>query len=171
MKDGFEVRINDYALARKYPEYPVGLVGFPIVLDGWDLPNPAILGPSLYDHPMLAPHLMKDPRFRIYLVLAEWMYNMFYPIYGDKCVRWHAGIDTDEWTDSRMHPKDIDFLIYDKIRWNHDELMADLTVYPYTKETALLAGRIDGEQQSRGVIIPFPDLLIGATALSLGYQC
>ncbi|MGA8431175.1 MAG: PIN domain-containing protein [Candidatus Sulfotelmatobacter sp.] len=52
-----------------------------------------------------------------------------------------------------------------------DELMADLTVYPYTKETALLAGRIDGEQQSRGVIIPFPDLLIGATALSLGYQC
>jgi hypothetical protein len=26
------------------------------------------------------------------------------------------------------------------------ELLADLTVYPYTKETALQAGRIDGEQ-------------------------
>ncbi|MGO9824263.1 MAG: PIN domain-containing protein [Terriglobales bacterium] len=50
------------------------------------------------------------------------------------------------------------------------ELLADLTVYPYTKETALLAGKIDGEQQSRGVVIPFADLLIGATALSLGYQ-
>src|SRR5207247_7733465 len=36
-----------------------------------------------------------------------------------------------------------------------NELMADLTVYPYTKETALLAGKIDGEQQSRGVVIPF----------------
>jgi predicted nucleic acid-binding protein len=34
-----------------------------------------------------------------------------------------------------------------------NELMADLTVYPYTKETALLAGKIDGEQQSRGVVI------------------
>jgi tRNA(fMet)-specific endonuclease VapC len=50
-----------------------------------------------------------------------------------------------------------------------NELLADLTVYPYTKETALLAGKLDGEQQSRGVVIPFVDLLIGATALSLGF--
>ena len=51
-----------------------------------------------------------------------------------------------------------------------NELLADLTVHPYTKETAMLAGKLDGEQQSRGVVIPFGDLLIGATALSLGYQ-
>jgi len=51
-----------------------------------------------------------------------------------------------------------------------NELIADVTVYPYTKETALLAGRLDGEQQGRGVVIPFGDLLIGATALSLGYK-
>lgn len=50
------------------------------------------------------------------------------------------------------------------------ELLADLTVYPYTRETALLAGKLDGEQQSRGVVIPFGDLLIGATALSLGFK-
>jgi predicted nucleic acid-binding protein len=49
------------------------------------------------------------------------------------------------------------------------ELLIDLTVHPYTKETALLAGRIDGEQRSLGVTIPFSDLLIGATALSLGF--
>jgi predicted nucleic acid-binding protein len=46
------------------------------------------------------------------------------------------------------------------------ELLNDVEVYPYTKETALLAGKIDGEQQSRGIIIPFGDLLIGATAQS-----
>ena len=51
-----------------------------------------------------------------------------------------------------------------------NELLADLTVYPYTKETALLAGKIDGEQQSHGVVIPFGDLLIGSTALILGFQ-
>lgn len=45
------------------------------------------------------------------------------------------------------------------------ELLHDVEVYPYTKETALVAGKIDGEQQSRGIIIPFGDLLIGATAL------
>jgi len=50
------------------------------------------------------------------------------------------------------------------------ELLADVTVYPYTKETAMLAGKIDGEQQSQGVVIPFGDLLIGATALSLGFS-
>jgi predicted nucleic acid-binding protein len=50
------------------------------------------------------------------------------------------------------------------------ELLADLTVYPFTKETAMLAGKLDGEQQSQGVVIPFGDLLIGAAALSLGYS-
>ena len=51
-----------------------------------------------------------------------------------------------------------------------DELLRDLTVYPYTKETAMLAGKLDGEQQSKGVVIPFGDLLIGATALALGFS-
>ena len=51
-----------------------------------------------------------------------------------------------------------------------DEVLRDLTVYPYTKETAMLAGKLDGEQQSEGVVIPFGDLLIGATALSLGFS-
>jgi predicted nucleic acid-binding protein len=51
-----------------------------------------------------------------------------------------------------------------------DELLNDLTVYPYTKETAMLAGKLDAEQQSKGAIIPFGDLLIGATALSLGFS-
>jgi predicted nucleic acid-binding protein len=49
------------------------------------------------------------------------------------------------------------------------ELVRDLVVYPYTTETAMLAGKIDGEQTAGGVVIPFPDLLIGATALSLGF--
>ena len=43
-----------------------------------------------------------------------------------------------------------------------EELRVGLTVYPYTMETAMLAGQIDGEQTAKGVIIPFVDLLIGA---------
>ena len=49
------MRVNDYALARKHPDHPVGLVGFPLLLDGWSLPNPALLGPALYDHPISLP--------------------------------------------------------------------------------------------------------------------
>jgi tRNA(fMet)-specific endonuclease VapC len=50
------------------------------------------------------------------------------------------------------------------------DLLNAVDVYPHKKETALLAGKIDGEQQSRGVTIPFVDLLIGATALEVGYS-
>lgn len=50
------------------------------------------------------------------------------------------------------------------------ELLIGLEVIPYTKATALLAGKIDGEQQSRGVTIPFADLLIGVTALEVGFS-
>jgi predicted nucleic acid-binding protein len=49
------------------------------------------------------------------------------------------------------------------------ELLTDLEVVPYTKSTAFLAGRIDGEQRAIGVTIPSLDLLIGATALEIGY--
>jgi predicted nucleic acid-binding protein len=51
-----------------------------------------------------------------------------------------------------------------------EELRIGLTVYPFTAETAMLAGQIDGEQTAKGVIIPFVDLLIGATALSLSFS-
>jgi predicted nucleic acid-binding protein len=34
----------------------------------------------------------------------------------------------------------------------------------------VLAGRLQGEQQAEGVTIPITDLLIGATALSLGFS-
>jgi tRNA(fMet)-specific endonuclease VapC len=39
-----------------------------------------------------------------------------------------------------------------------------------TTDIAKLSGQLDAEQQKRGVVIPFADLLIGATALSLGYS-
>lgn len=50
------------------------------------------------------------------------------------------------------------------------ELLRQVEVRPYSTVTAQLAGKIDGEQQNRGVIIPFVDLMIGATALEIGYS-
>ncbi len=45
-----------------------------------------------------------------------------------------------------------------------------MMVHPVTFEIAQLAGRIEGEQAARGVSIAFEDLLIGTTALHLGYS-
>jgi tRNA(fMet)-specific endonuclease VapC len=50
------------------------------------------------------------------------------------------------------------------------ELLINVEVFPFTQETALLAGKIDGEQQALGITVPFSDLLIGATALLYGYS-
>jgi predicted nucleic acid-binding protein len=49
------------------------------------------------------------------------------------------------------------------------EPLKDVPVYPFTEQIAFVAGKIDGEQQNNGVKIPFADLLIGATAVHLGY--
>jgi predicted nucleic acid-binding protein len=49
------------------------------------------------------------------------------------------------------------------------ELRRDMVVHPVTMEIAELAGRIEGEQATRGVSSAFEDLLIGPTALRLGY--
>jgi tRNA(fMet)-specific endonuclease VapC len=51
-----------------------------------------------------------------------------------------------------------------------NELISFVGISPFTREAALIAGKIDGEQQAKGIVIPFTDLLIGATALSLGYS-
>ncbi len=45
-----------------------------------------------------------------------------------------------------------------------------LIVHPMTMEIAQLAGRIEGEQAAKGITIDFEDLVIGATALHLGFD-
>jgi predicted nucleic acid-binding protein len=46
----------------------------------------------------------------------------------------------------------------------------DLIVHPVSMEIAQLAGRIEGEQAAKGITIDFEDLVIGATALHLGFD-
>lgn len=51
-----------------------------------------------------------------------------------------------------------------------ERLSNDLPVYPVTLDIARLAGRIEGQQESKGIQFAFEDLLIGATALHLEYE-
>lgn len=50
------------------------------------------------------------------------------------------------------------------------ELIAVLPVYPVTVSLALRTGQLDGENQAHGTRVPLPDLLIGTTALELGFS-
>jgi len=49
-------------------------------------------------------------------------------------------------------------------------LSSELPVHPVTINIARLVGRIEGEQEAAGVQVSFEDLLIGATALHLGFE-
>jgi len=50
------------------------------------------------------------------------------------------------------------------------ELQMAMPIEPVTISVALRTGQLDGENQTRGVQIPLADLLIGVTALELGYS-
>jgi predicted nucleic acid-binding protein len=51
-----------------------------------------------------------------------------------------------------------------------DDVLATLTVYPVTAEIAERVGVISGQEAQKGITLPFEDLLIGATALQLGFE-
>jgi len=51
-----------------------------------------------------------------------------------------------------------------------NELLAALPVHPVTVAVALRAGQIDGENAAKGVRLALSDLLIGVTALELGFR-
>ncbi len=50
------------------------------------------------------------------------------------------------------------------------ELLTAMPIHPITVPVALRTGQIDGENQAKGVRLPPSDLLIGVTALELGYS-
>ena len=50
-----------------------------------------------------------------------------------------------------------------------DELLREISVEPVTVPIAFRAGKIDGRLQEQGIRIAIGDLLIGSTALELGY--
>jgi predicted nucleic acid-binding protein len=51
-----------------------------------------------------------------------------------------------------------------------DELLTAVPVHSVTDAVALRAGQIDGQSTAKGVRLALADLLIGVTALDLGYS-
>jgi tRNA(fMet)-specific endonuclease VapC len=51
-----------------------------------------------------------------------------------------------------------------------ERLCRDVPVHPVTLDIARLLGRIEGQQEAKGIQVPFEDLAIGVTALHLGYS-
>lgn len=117
---GVAYRVNDFRHAKRHPHEVVGIIGQPFLLDAVPWKNPILFGASVFSHPSDDPDLFRRLPVRRILVPGEWVRQMFEPTYGELVSAWPTGIDTETWKPMAA-AKDIDFLIYDKVRWKHDE--------------------------------------------------
>ena len=118
--NGIDVRINDFRYARMHPAEPIGLAGYPSVIDKVNLPNPVIFGPGDYGSGAKAVALAKRENIRVLSQPCQWAVDINRQWAGDKGQTYFAGIDTKQWRDRSGAAKSIDFLVYDKIRWHRD---------------------------------------------------
>jgi hypothetical protein len=123
---GVRYRVNDYRYARTHPTEAVGIVGKPLVLDRMGWTNPILFGAAVYSHPTDDPDLLERLPVKRILVPGEWMRKMCEPYWNGVAYAWPVGIDTDRWSDAAQSPKDIDVLLYDKIRWDRERYVPAL---------------------------------------------
>lgn len=121
-------RFNDYSYAKKNPKELIGVIGKPQLIFEKKFRNPILFGAGIFSHPSDCPFFFIDyPNVKKMLVPGQWMVDMFAPFYGDKVQAWPVGIDTEKWNPNIKKPyQDIDFLIYDKILWEHETTEKEL---------------------------------------------
>lgn len=90
-------------------------------LAGYDRPNPIVAGVALMTHPSEWPTLCDEYPVRRYVQHCEWAIALYRPYFGAaRCAIWPVGINTDAWQPARDTAPVTDFLLYDKVRWEHD---------------------------------------------------
>jgi hypothetical protein len=119
-------RVNDYRHLRRARGELACVIGKPHVLCKVPPGTPILLGAAGYSHPVDNPDLFSQHNVRTVLVPCEWMRLMWEPYWGENVQVWPVGIDTDLWRPDFSLQKDIDVLVYDKIRWRRDEYEAAL---------------------------------------------
>jgi hypothetical protein len=121
-------RFNDFKYIKKHPEEVACIIGKPQLLDKFKWKNPIIFGAGIFSHPIDCPDLLISyPTIKKILVPGPWMKDVFDPYYGKEMVAyWPVGIDTEKWNPEIKKDKIYDFLIYDKIRWDHNQFKTTL---------------------------------------------
>jgi hypothetical protein len=118
---GYEVKVNDFAAALRSPTTPIGVAGYPSVLEAVaGLPNPRVFGPGDFGLPPESATVAADARNRILSQPSEWFAELYRPYCGEKTRPWFVGIDTNLLKPPAAPVKEIDFVVYDKIRWDRD---------------------------------------------------
>lgn len=123
---GVKYRVNEYSHAKKNKDELVCIIGKPFMLDIIKWQNPILFGAAIYSHPLEDKNLLGRLPIKKILVPGKWMREMCEPFWGEKVQAWPVGIDTTQWQPDCAVDKDIDVLIYDKVRWRHEEYQKNL---------------------------------------------
>lgn len=118
-------RMNDYKYIRNNPSEIACIIGRDQVLDKIKWKNPIVFGAAFGINPVAHPDILKDYPIKKLLVPGQWVKDFFAPYGEDNVVVWPVGIDTDIWKPS-VGEKKTDFLIYNKIRWDHEAMDRNL---------------------------------------------
>lgn len=119
---GVDVRVNDFAHARKNPRAPIGLAGFPRVFERVQLPNPAVFGPGALPEPEELPRVMAQNNIAVFTQPSDWAASLFRAQLGDRVQTWFAPIILRDWPDLSGAAKTNDVLIYDKIYFDRETM-------------------------------------------------
>jgi hypothetical protein len=117
---GVQYRVNDYSYARKHPGQLACIIGKPHVLDEMEWQNPILFGAAVPSHPVDDPDIFARRPVKKILVPGPWTEAMFKP-HWDAVEAWPVGIDTERWRPTADGEKTVDVLLYDKVRWEHEQ--------------------------------------------------
>lgn len=125
------------------PDDKIGVMGRGRwTLEGYSQPNRIVAGPYLMGHPSQWPTICDEYPIARYLQHCEWANDICKPYFGKRCTIWAHGVDTKNWAPSSA-AKDLDFLIYDKVRWEREQYVPNL-IEP-VRETLRRRGLTFGE--------------------------
>ncbi|MCV6585600.1 MAG: hypothetical protein OIF47_08700 [Marinibacterium sp.] len=161
---GVTVRVNDFAHARRHPDRPIGISGYPGVFDQVRLPNPAVFGPGFVPPPDQIEAVVARNNLRVVTLPSEWPCEIWRPVLGDAVHPLFVGIDLAAWPDRSQDSKPIDVILYDKIRWNRDARQADL-LHPVEAELRRRGLRCVTLRYGHHHLAAFRDALSKARAL------
>ena len=113
---GILYRVNDYRHCKNNPNELACIIGKPGVLDRIHWKNPILFGAAIFSHPSDDPTLLERLPVKRVLVPGAWMEEMCKPFWGERVSAWPVGINTERWQPLPL-TKDIDVLLYDKVRW------------------------------------------------------
>jgi len=120
---GVDVHVNDFSYARKNPNQPIGIAGFPQVYDKVRLSNPAVFGPGYVPLPDELDEITANQNIRIFTQPSEWYCQIWREKLGDRIQPMFVPIIMSDWPDLSRASKSHDIVIYDKIRWNRDAMV------------------------------------------------